>query len=553
MILLAALLMSHCCWSLAAAESTELERIAKCDTKCSQGLQCKAKQSIGWFHPPCQNPAEGLNTTSVLHNVSFSTVMKCEGRQKCSLHLRIKTVLRLTESTHGVSVCTVTSGMTSNCQNFKFSKASREKMSGLQVEVENDCTQVFPNQQVQVTVETVPNYCGLTWTSSYQAPGCISEDLRRHVPDCITGRLSYNNIPERKELSVKVSDMLEGHDYNVRLCYKNFICIGAGAPTLIKKEQPIKSVTLPYSRPLPCLCIEGWSAVMDAPRVQLCPFKDRVEELWSGITFDPLEETLLWEPSCPITAVAALCQKQENGVCLDLPQSSQNVSREKVTFSKVDPHPQLCVKFTAGSQSWTRCPFADGRFQAWEVSVTRQQGHKEMKMSSQINATFSVGLCVKSEGSSECHATETQSVHVEKHKAVDLKMAGELYDSCLQVKRVDVKHAVTVIHCPKQCDQPHARPVVASQASLDLTWVVLPVGVCLSGIIIITLVLHVMLTVYQRRKQKRNAVCTSKKQTGPDLDCVVSALQTQPVLHEGVLIPDSPQCKNNEKANLISK
>uniref|UniRef100_A0A3P8T755 Interleukin 17 receptor E like n=1 Tax=Amphiprion percula TaxID=161767 RepID=A0A3P8T755_AMPPE len=271
---------------------------------------------------------------------------------------------------------TVTSGMTSNCQNSSSQKRQEKKC----LDFENDCTQVFPNQQVQVTVETIPNYCGLTWTSSYQAPGCISEDLRRHVPDCITGRLSYNNIPERKELSVKVFDMLEGHDYNVRLCYKNFICIGAGAPTLIKKEQPIKSVTLPYSRPLPCLCIEGWSAVMDAPRVQLCPFKDRVEELWSGITFDPLEETLLWEPSCPITAVAALCQEQENGVCLDLPQSSQNVSREK-TLHNV-------------------------------VSVTRQQGHKEMKMSSQINATFSVGLCVKSEGSSECHATETQSVHV---------------------------------------------------------------------------------------------------------------------------------------------
>lgn len=479
--------------------------------------------------------------------------MKCEGRQKCSLHLRIQTVLQLAESIHGVSVCTATTGMTANCQNFKFSKASREKTSGLQVEVENDCTQVFPSQQVQVTVRTLPDYCGLTWTSTYQAPGCIMEDLRRHVPDCITGRLSYNNNQERKELSVKVSDMLDGHDYNVRLCHKNFICIGTGAHALIKKEQPIKSVILPYSRPLPCLCIEGWSAVMDAPRVQLCPFKDRLEELWSGITFDPLEETLIWEPSCPITAVAALCQKQEDGVCLDLPQSSQNVSREKVIFAKVDPHPQLCVKFTTGSQSWTRCPFADGRFQAWEVAVTGQQGHEEVKLSSQITATFSVGLCVKSEGSSECRVTETQTVHVEKHKAVDLNLGEELCDFCLQVKRVDVKHAATVLHCHKQSDQPPVRPLVAKQASLDLTSVVVPACVCLSVIIIITLVLHVMLTVYQRRKQKRNGVCTSERQIDPDLDCVVSALQTPPVLHGGVLIPDSPQCKNNEKANLISK
>ncbi|XP_008280058.1 putative interleukin-17 receptor E-like [Stegastes partitus] len=553
MILLVFLLMSHCCWGLAAAESnSQLERIDRCQTRCSQGLHCKTKPDY-WFHPPCQNPPGGLNTSSVLHNVSLSTVMRCEGRQKCSLHLRIKTALHLADSIHGVSVCTVASGMMTNCQIFSFTKASRAKMSGLQVEVENDCTDISPNQQVQVTVKTVPSYCGLTWTGTYKAPGCIREDLRRHVPDCITGRLSYNVNSERKELSVQVSDMLDDQDYHVRLCHKNFICIGTGANTLIKKEQPIKSVILPYSRPLPCLCIEGWSAVMDAPRVQLCPFKDHVEELWSGITFDPLEETLLWEPSCPITAVAALCQKREDGVCLDLPQSSQNVSREKLTFTKVDPHPQLCVKFTAGSDSWTKCPFADGRFQAWEVTETRQHGHEEVKMSSQITATFSVGLCVKSAGSSDCPVTKTHTVHVEKHKAVDLELAGELCGSCLQVKRVDVKHAATVIYCLKQCNQPPARAVVAPQASLDLTWVVIPAGVCLSAIIIITLVLHVMLTVYQRRKQKRNRVSTSEEQKDPNLECVVSALQAQPVLHEGVLIPDSPHCKNNEKANLISQ
>lgn len=48
------------------------------------------------FPPPCQNPAGGLSAASVFRNVSATTVMRCEGRQKCSLHLRISTHLQLT-------------------------------------------------------------------------------------------------------------------------------------------------------------------------------------------------------------------------------------------------------------------------------------------------------------------------------------------------------------------------------------------------------------------------------------------------------------------------
>lgn len=166
----------------------------------------------------------------------------------------------------------------------------------------------------------------------------------------------------------------------------------------IKKEEAKKRVVFPYSRPLPCLCIEvtlqscvlvlstyelmitfvkwieihytqlktssqGWSAVVDAPRVQVCPFKDReslisiynletdtasleeiitsadcdtgLEELWFGVTFDPLEQTLSWEPACPVTAAVAMCQKREDGNCVALPHTSQNVSREKVQAFKM--------------------------------------------------------------------------------------------------------------------------------------------------------------------------------------------------------------------------
>ncbi|XP_028256672.1 putative interleukin-17 receptor E-like [Parambassis ranga] len=555
MILWLTLLISHCCLGLnvaSATESTELERTENCQTRCSQGLNCKTKPDYT-FPRPCHKPAGDLNTTSVFKNTTLSTVMSCEGRQKCSLHLRIKTTLQLADYMHGVSICTVTTGMMEKCQVISFTRASRQKMSGQQVEVETDCIDVSPNQQVQVTVKTMPSYCGISWAGTYHTPGCTHEDLRRHVPECITGRLSYEVYPERKELSVNVSDVLEDHSYYLRLCRKDFICIGTGSFTLIKKEQSVKSVVFSYSQPLPCLCIEGWTAVMDAPRVQVCPFKDRLEVLWFGITFDPLEESLLWQPACAVSAVAALCQKREDGVCVDF-RGSQNVSREKVIFSKVDPHPQLCMKFSVASQSWIRCPFDSGRFQAWSIVETSTQGLEEVKMVSEITARFSVGQCVKSAGSPVCQATETHSVFVEKHKAVALNLTEELCNSCLQVKRTDVTFAATVLHCFKQCDGSLRLGVVKpdpDQTTWDVAWVVVA-GVCLSGIlmvIMVTLALHVLLTVYQRRKKQGNGVCTSEKQ----MDCVVSALQAKAVLHGEVLLPDSPQCGNNEKANLLSK
>uniref|UniRef100_A0A8C7ZGL3 Interleukin-17 receptor C/E N-terminal domain-containing protein n=1 Tax=Oryzias sinensis TaxID=183150 RepID=A0A8C7ZGL3_9TELE len=176
-------------------------------------------------------------------------------------------------------------------------------------------------------------------------------------------------IPKYKnELQINVSDMLEDHTYHLRLCHKDdYICAGTGDST--QKEQPVKSAVLRYTRPLPCLCIEGWSAVVDAPRVRVCPFQDRLEELWLGITFDPLEEALLWEPACPVNAVAALCEKKVDGTCVDLPEASQNVSRGKLKFAKVDPRPQLCMKvrvifsiscyynsvFLRASVCWTTC------------------------------------------------------------------------------------------------------------------------------------------------------------------------------------------------------
>ncbi|KAM3587341.1 uncharacterized protein V6R79_002591 [Siganus canaliculatus] len=557
MILCAALLMTHWCLGLngAAADSVVgLERIEKCGIRCSQGLQCKTKPRY-LFPPPCQKAGEDLSTSSVFHNISFTTVMRCEGKQKCSLHLRVKTVLQLHDSIHGVSICTVMAGMMANCQSLSFTRVSREKLSGMQVELENDCTTVFPSQRVSVTVETVPSVCGLTWTGIYEAPGCASGDLRKHVPECITGRLSYEDSKQKKELSIHVSDMLENQDYHLRLCRKDFICVGTGAHTLIKKEETVKIATLAYDRPLPCLCIEGWSAVMDAPRVQVCPFKDRIEELWFGVSFNPLEGALSWKPPCPVTAVVTLCQNRDDGICVDLPDASQNVSRQKIVFNEVDPDPRLCMKFMVGIQTWIRCPFADSRLQAWEIiTPVINSGHEDLKILSQVTATFSVALCKKTEGSVACDSIEpAQVVHVEKNKAAVLNVTGELCGSCLQLTRRDVKFAPTVLHCLDRCDHSLAvSPVVSGRVSWNFIWILAPVCVCLAGVILVTLALHFLLTVFKNRERKRKSGCTSGKQADPSIDCLDPILQAKPVCLGGVLVLDSPQCGNAEKANLIS-
>ncbi|XP_036373399.1 putative interleukin-17 receptor E-like [Megalops cyprinoides] len=193
-------------------------------------------------------------------------------------------------------------------------------------------------------LKTVPNYCHLSRTQRFRVEGCDNADLRSNVPECITGKIAYAVDMERQQMSVSVSDMLEDTDYHLRLCHKWSICSGNEAYTLIKRENPFKNTTFHFPRPLPCLCIEGWSSMVDAPRVQVCPFRNRTEELWSGVTFDPEEEALSWEPACPVEAVITLCQRAGDNICADLVNSTQTVGRTKVMYAKVDPHPALCVK-----------------------------------------------------------------------------------------------------------------------------------------------------------------------------------------------------------------
>ncbi|KAJ0012518.1 hypothetical protein NQD34_016852 [Periophthalmus magnuspinnatus] len=536
-----------CCISLTgtAEDQNKLERIEMCSTKCSQGLNCETSHSL--FSSVCQTPSDDFKTSPVFQDINLSTVLRCEERQKCSLHLSIQMRMRIRDSIHGVSICTLRHGLIPNCKVISFSKDSIE--SGSLVDIENDCTKISLSQKVLLTVETVPRYCNTNWTQVYTAPGCSNRDLQQHVPDCITGKLLYKVNPEEKSITVDVIDFHEGHNYNLRLCHaKGFICTSTGPLAVIKKEDTIKRATLSYSRLVPCLCIEGWSAVLDARRVQVCPFKQYVEELWTGITFDPIESSLSWQPLCPVTARVTLCQKQEHGDCINLPNTSHNVTRQKVKFAGVESHPQLCMKFSVNSEDWIRCPFGDQRFTAWEVS---RHPEGAVLLYSPARGIFSVELCeVESMMPPKtCQSAHNYTIKVENRTSVEVPLPSELLHRtfCLQVRRQDVRYSVTLVHCFDPILQ------IYSNTSVNPSWIIVPTGALLALVILIALMLHVCLTVHQRRTQKeKNGSCPYEKQK--DYTCVfmVSALPSKSALLGEAFVPVSPQNRSNEKAILLS-
>ena len=55
-----------------------------------------------------------------------------------------------------------------------------------------------------------------------------------------------------------------------------------------------------------------------------------MEELWSGVAFDSVQQILSWEPACQAEVVVTLCQKTGESVCQNLADASQSVTKGKV-------------------------------------------------------------------------------------------------------------------------------------------------------------------------------------------------------------------------------
>uniref|UniRef100_A0A672LCA1 Interleukin 17 receptor E-like n=1 Tax=Sinocyclocheilus grahami TaxID=75366 RepID=A0A672LCA1_SINGR len=337
----------------------------------------------------------------------------------------------------GVSVCADSAGMIGHCQIYTFGHVGKGKATGKQVQYKhmNDCCvyqQSIYTSVVTHDMNNINSYCPFILM-----PECSHEGIRDEIAECITGKLAYTVDKARNALTVKVTDAPEDTDYNLRLCHKrNVICAGEGAHMKIKPQHLQSSIMLHYSKPLPCLCIEGWPARVDARRVQVCPFKNNLEELWSGITYDFNKEELIWGPQCPVKVSVSLCHADGGKSCQDIGNVFHSEG-QKVIFSSVDPHPMLCTKFTTEVGTWIKCPFAKGNFSA---KITSKDGQQWAEISTWVKASFSVSVC-EMKPSSQCK-------RIEGNKFQNLSVVRMVITD---VQRVDVRFSVPVLQCDLQC------------------------------------------------------------------------------------------------------
>ncbi|XP_008935620.1 PREDICTED: putative interleukin-17 receptor E-like [Merops nubicus] len=330
----------------------------------------------------------------VLKSMKISTVMKCVQGSPCSLHLNIKGTLSLDENIRGLEICSFSlDTQQSQCTTVRFARKKPKMLNGKKVQVQFNCIEVNVAQHIYVTMKTIPNYCEVKLSQEYYVEDCRNSDVGKYIPACSAGKFEYNVDRARKMISVNVSNFLQDQDYYIRLCHKWFTCEDVGAFAVIKGKESLKSVSLKYSQLLPCLCIEGWLAVPDARRVQLCPFENDTKVLWDNIVYNPATQSLAWEPACPVLVVVNLCRlMKSNDYCEDIENSSKN-SSEKVKYSRVDTHPRLCMKFTTKQGSWVKCPFAHGEFPAWKMRAGAAAEQIRVFFTSQTKAQFSVLVC----------------------------------------------------------------------------------------------------------------------------------------------------------------
>ncbi|XP_069048554.1 interleukin-17 receptor E-like protein isoform X2 [Lepisosteus oculatus] len=465
----------------------------------TKGLHCKSKahSSVSF----CKRLPKVI-TEPVFQSVNISTVMKCEKRQMCSLHLKIMGILRFDENIRGVKMCSMSLG-TSNeqCHIISF-KATDRKLIGQEVHVQYNCFDVVIGEQVDVTLKTIPYYCDLRLSQSYHVQDCTNKDVRHNIPQCIAGKLDYTVEVERKLLSVQVTELLDYKDYHLRLCHKWYSCQSTGSYALIKRENPMKNATLPYSRLYPCLCIEGWSSMEDASRIQLCPFKNNTEELWSGITYNSAAQELSWKPVCPIDAKINLCWTSRENLCLDLANTSQDVHGSTVKYAQVDPNPSLCMKFTTEAGSWIKCPFSKDYFPAWDMKVISTHGQQQIVITSQISTVVSLSLCKKGE-SFLCDPEEDYliSILLDKSNTTIVNLTNEVCkpNVCIQARRLDAKYSAPVQKCKLQCSQViHGKGQICNKTNV---WMMALSLVILTAFIVAAIIGSVMLKGLSMTKQ----------------------------------------------------
>ncbi|KAM8972087.1 interleukin-17 receptor E-like protein [Pelodytes ibericus] len=432
-----------------------IEKIKECGLTCSPGVHCKSKDIFSFF---CRNPPHSLLPT-VLENLKISTVMKCKHKNHCSLYLNVNGTVTLDDKVHGVEICSMTLSTQQNkCTSVRFVKSKTEVSGVKKVNVQFNCFEVSVGQHVYVSMRTIPHFCNFELEKEYHVEDCDNPILGNSIPSCLTGKLDYMVNEENKTITVHVSNNLEEYDYNVRLCLKHYSCQDiSGAYGLIKMENSSKSVTLPYMEILPCLCIEGWSAFTDSRRIRLCPFKNETQTLWDRIVYNPISGVLSWEPSCPVQVTVSLCWlADQDDQCINIQKSTTTTLYDQVSYTHVDTHPGLCMKFTTEMGSWVRCPFSFGQFPGWDMNIFVTDELLEIRIVSQAKAKFSVVVCNKTK-LDECDPLHPLHVFTLTHWGASgyatINMTRDICgpNVCIQGLRSDVNYSFPVQICNIPC------------------------------------------------------------------------------------------------------
>uniref|UniRef100_A0A8C8ZGW2 Interleukin 17 receptor E like n=1 Tax=Prolemur simus TaxID=1328070 RepID=A0A8C8ZGW2_PROSS len=287
---------------------------------------------------------------AVLDTLTLSTAMKCTPHDGCSLVLRVRASVTLHERLRGLEACSTSlHSQETQCQSVRMPRASRRLQVGQQLQVHFSCFKVSVAQHLYVTLRTVPHFCGVQLDRQYHVEG---------------GKLSYRVDERRKAILAQVPEPSGSSDYYVRLCLRRFTCEDAGAAVRVTANSASRTVSLPYSQALPCLCLEGWPASPDAVRIQMCPFEADTEVLWDAIHYHPGSQALSWEPACPVSGRVSLCWCPGPGVSCQELQHSSRPAQGRVLYPLVDTQPQLCLKFSTNLGFRVRCPFQQRRFPA---------------------------------------------------------------------------------------------------------------------------------------------------------------------------------------------
>ncbi|KAF7246638.1 putative interleukin-17 receptor E-like [Varanus komodoensis] len=210
------------------------------------------------FNSFCHHAAPSL-APSTLRNMKLWTAMKCVGQNECSLHLSVKGTLHLGGNIHGMEICSLSMDtQSSQCVNVKISRQVPVKLAGRKVKVQFNCFEVSAGQHLHVTMRTIPNYCSVKMNQEYYVEDCRNGDVEKSIPACFAGKMAFDVDRTRKLISVDISEVVQGTDYYIRLCREWFVCEDEGPVTLVQGKDLVKSVSLPYTQLLSCLCIEFW-------------------------------------------------------------------------------------------------------------------------------------------------------------------------------------------------------------------------------------------------------------------------------------------------------